>query len=317
MENWIIYQINIYHPSTAAIELISSYLLEIGSVGIEINNAPDYIENYENLFGELPMDLPEEMQENPTEIIGYFEEDSQKETIEKWLEEQDLPSYELTTYQIQNENWQQNWMDFYQPEHVTRFVTIIPQWIDDFGDEDRCIIRLNPGVAFGTGNHPTTQLGVQALEWVMRGNERVIDVGCGTGILSFVAAAFGASCVLGLDLDPQAIASAESNMEYQDNPKILNLIEQNKLVFRENNLLTNISESADIIIANILPHILIDLFDDAVELLSNNGYLILGGILENKAPEIEARMDQYPFRKVHHSQTKEWVSLIYQKSNEI
>ena len=72
MDHWIIYQVNIYHPSTAVIELISSYLLEIVSVGIEINNAPDYIENYENLFGELPMDLPEEMQKNPTEIIGYF-----------------------------------------------------------------------------------------------------------------------------------------------------------------------------------------------------------------------------------------------------
>ena len=293
------------------IEWISHLMFEMGAQGTEVNAAHDYLEDKENLFGEIPLELSQELLEQHTEIIGYFEGEVDSETLnqqfEKALRE---TKFDLKVEPVVEENWQSNWMVHYKVERVSRFVTIVPQWEDYQPAIDEKVVYLDPGLAFGTGNHPTPQLGIQALEMNMRGGERVLDIGTGSGILAFVARELGASQVWGYDLDPQAVESANLNLQYQKG-NITTPIE-----FAVNDLLKGVEHQAEIIVANILPHILVNMLDDASKLLVEGGHLILGGILKEKGPEIEAALSEFGWTIIQKNNLHEWLGYVAQKERE-
>lgn len=315
MRTWYQFTVKFYHKDNQLIDKIVSIFDAYYSLGSEVKYAFDYYENHENLFGEIPEEIPDSIRQKPCEIISYFESQENfsvlEEEIASLFNEVD---FQVETEIIEEENWQENWMAYYQPEHLSHFLTVLPIWIEDYQPHvQEQIIKLDPGVAFGTGNHPSSRLAAQALEMIMRGGEKVIDVGCGTGILSFVAAILGASQVQAFDLDPQAVDAARQNLTYQDHPAILELNNSQKINFEINDLLQGIEKPVDIIIANILPHILIELFQDASRLINKGGYLILGGILNEKADFIEEKMEDYPFERIYKIQSNQWMSYIYQR----
>ena len=304
------------------VDYVSFLLFEIGAQGTEIKYAPGYLENHPNLFGEIPLELPENILEKQTQVLGSFSEELDKKTIISYLKKElkkVAPENDITIdfATVENENWQSNWMKHYKIQHITRYLKVVPVWEEYQSSSAEQIIYLDPGVAFGTGDHPTTQLGVQALEIVMRGGETVLDVGTGSGVLSFAAHLLGAEKVYGYDLDPQAVTAAKENLKYQ--PTIQKLIETKTpeaevpIQFQENNLLSGVEVVADIIVANILPHILVDMFPDAYRLLETNGFLILGGILKEKISQIEAVINPKQWEEFQRTQYKGWVSIIYQK----
>lgn len=297
---------------SVVIEWITHLMFEMGAQGTEVNAAHDYLGHDENLFGEIPLELPQELLNQHTEIIGYFEDDVDIDTLrQQFKEELTETKFELKVEPVVEENWQSNWMVHYKVERVSRFVTIVPQWQEYQPAEDEKVVYLDPGLAFGTGNHPTTQLGIQALEMNMRGGERVIDVGTGSGILAFVARQLGASHVWGYDLDPQAIESSHLNLQYQKENA------EAPIEFSVNDLLKGVEHQADIIVANILPHILVNMLDDASKLLVDGGYLILGGILQEKGSEIEAALSEFGWTIVQKNHLHEWLGYVAQKEREV
>lgn len=316
-KKWTKISITINSLQADVIDLVNYYLNDMGAIGTETNYAQGYLENHPNLFGEIPEELPEDYLNHPVVVVGYFEETVDTVDLSQSLELIADLEFELDVSDIENENWHQNWMKYYKPQRISRFLTIVPEWETNYQKLDNeQVIYMDPGVAFGTGNHPTTRLSAQALELVMQGDEVVLDVGTGTGILSFIAGVFGAKEIIGMDLDPQAVTAAIHNMESQRHHHKLNtLIDEGRLSFIENNLLNGIQQKADIIVANILPHILVEMFDDAYAILEDKGYFILGGILKDKASMIEEALSQHHFEIYSKTESQGWVSYIATKGD--
>lgn len=312
-KTWQKVTVKIASVDTQLIEWVSYLLLEAEAEGTEVNYAFGYLENHPDLFGEIPLDMTEEMLKKDTEVVGYFSQEQviNLEVLDEAVKEAaQLVAYKIETSEIANENWQLNWMQHYEVQDLSRFIKIVPKWVDYQATEGERVIILDPGLAFGTGNHPTTQLGVQGLEMFMRSGDRVLDVGTGSGILAFVALTFGASLVKGYDLDPQAIESAKQNMAYQIE------VDLSKLSFSENNLLVGVTEEADVIVANILPHILVNMFDDARKLLTDDGYLILGGILEEQGARLETVLKEKGWTIIQKTWLNGWLGYVTQKERE-
>lgn len=289
----------------ALIEQITDLLFEWQSIGTQVEYADGFLENSEAHFGEIYDDTVNS-DVNVTSVIAYFEQEQDLDALQvAIIAHTQFCEFQLLQSIQQDYDWQKEWMVHYQPEAITRFLTVVPIWQQDYQRKaHESVIFLDPGVAFGTGNHPTTQLGAQALEIAMRGGETVLDVGTGSGILAFVAKVFGASQVYGYDLDPQAVESAKLNLTYQE--------AQDNIAFSVNNLLVDVDVKADIIVANILPHIIVEMLDDAKRCLNEHGWLILGGILQTKSAELEAELKRRNWRLVQKMALGEWCSLMLQ-----
>jgi ribosomal protein L11 methyltransferase len=246
-------------------------------------------------------------------VFGYLLADASLEEKKKQLEEalwhlgqiQPLP---VAHYRpIRDEDWMSSWKKNYHPMKIGRQLIIVPAWLEkEF--PGRIVIRINPGMAFGTGTHPSTQLCLQLLENTLRLNQSAIDIGCGSGILSIAALKLGATHVLAVDIDPPAIASTQENAAY------------NKIKSRLEIGLGSVSEilngqftirSAQVVVVNILSSIIIRLFNDGLgNLVEENGHLILAGILESQAQEIIdiASINGFTLQKTIKS--SDWVSLL-------
>ncbi len=190
--------------------------------------------------------------------------------------------FELETEEVKDKDWNAQWKSFFQPIKVTKRIVVKPSWIRYYKCSDEIIIELDPGMAFGTGTHPSTRLCLQAIEELVdRFDEQntgaLLDVGTGSGILAIAASLLGIPRVLGIDIDYQAIACARKNAER-------NRV-ADKVIFRDA-ALHNIEGVFSIIVANILPQTLIDLKSDLLHHLAPGGYLILSGILNEKAREV-------------------------------
>lgn len=270
--------------TTEAVEAISSIFDGLGAVGVKIEDALDF----ENYRASNPSELFE-LKDIPhiTEgaiISAYYPDSTDIKALVTELKNkvQELKSFGLdigeasvTTVAVQDDNWATAWKKYYHPVRLTRYLTVKPSWSDYKPvDQDEKVISLDPGMAFGTGTHPTTRLCLQALELYLRGQESVYDVGTGSGVLSIAAKHFGAKEVEAFDVDDVAVQSAQENFD-------LNPIAKDILV-RPNDLLKGISRSVDVIVANILSEVLVPLIPQAKNLLNQNGYLIMSGIIDDK-----------------------------------
>lgn len=312
-KQWTTFDIVGHDFSAETLDNLSYLLYDMGADGVEISYAQNYLHHHDNYFGEIHDPLPAEILNHPTIVTAYFGTNIDTSEIKQSFEDFGIQE-EFTIHQgsLVEENWQKYWMKYYQPQHLSRYVTIKPIWQAYQSSSMEQVIELDPGLAFGTGNHLTTQLSAQVLEIVMRGGEDIIDVGTGSGILSLVAKILGANKVWGYDLDPQAIDAAKANLKIQTHP-IFDQDASSTVHFAINDLLTGHHQQVDIIVANILPHILLKMFADATKLLKDDGYLILGGILQTKAEEIKTAMTPYPFNLCQEIRAGEWVGFIYQK----
>ena len=208
---------------------------------------------------------------------------------------------------IADQNWMEAWKEHYKPIPVGEKLIIVPAWLES-PDATRIPIRIDPGMAFGTGTHPTTQLCLELLEKYAAPGNDVIDVGCGSGILSIGALKLGAGRALAVDIDQ---ASVDATWENAD----ANAIKSGLLVGlgSVDELLANKFEfqQAPLVIANILANILIRLFESGMgKLVSKNGFLILSGILEEQADNVIQVAIDHGFKLVEKRQIGDWVALV-------
>jgi ribosomal protein L11 methyltransferase len=207
---------------------------------------------------------------------------------------------------IQELNWIETWKQHYHPIAIGARLMVIPAWIDDFPPE-RIPIRIEPGMAFGTGTHPTTQLCLALAESQVRPGEPVIDVGCGSGILSVAAVKLGASHALGVDIDPEAIASASQNARLNGASDQIELGVGSVIEVRAGRFSIR---QAPLVFANILAPIIIRLLKDGLaELVEPGGAMIFSGILAEQEEMVLQAAQTYGLRLLEGRQIEDWVAL--------
>ncbi|MGU9503147.1 50S ribosomal protein L11 methyltransferase [Bacillus paralicheniformis] len=303
------------HTTHEAVEPISNILHEAGASGVVIEDPLDLIKERENVYGEIyqldPNDYPDEgvIIKAYLPINSFLGETVEgiKETINNLLlYDIDLGRNKITISEVNEEEWATAWKKYYHPVKISEKFTIVPTW-EEYTPvhTDELIIEMDPGMAFGTGTHPTTVLCIQALERYVKEGDSVVDVGTGTGILSIASAMLRAKQVEGYDLDPVAVESARLNSKLN---KVSDHIE-----IKQNNLLDSVEGEKDVIVANILAEVILRFTDQAYSLLKDGGYFITSGIIQQKKQEVKDALVKEGFTIVEVLSMEDWVSIIAKK----
>ncbi len=207
---------------------------------------------------------------------------------------------------LQDEDWNKKWKSFFQPISITDRLVIKPPWRDYYARSGEVVIELDPGMAFGTGTHPSTRMCLRVIDECVPGmgpGARMLDVGTGSGILAITAAKLGLSDVIGTDIDYTAIRCAGKNAEAN---KVAD-----RIVFSTDSL-GKVAGVFELVVANILPHILIDLRDALVEHTAEKGRVVLAGILNEKAASVQEAFSQ-ELNFVRKLEEEEWCCLIFER----
>lgn len=303
------------HTTNEAVEPISNILHEAGASGVVIEDPLELEKEREDLFGEIYQLDPKDYPTEGVIVKAYLQVNSfLGETVEEIKESiNNLITYNIdigkntvTISEVNEEEWATAWKKYYHPVKISEKFTIVPTWEEYTRiSSDELIIELDPGMAFGTGTHPTTVMSIQALERTVEKGDKVIDVGTGSGVLSIAAAMLGAESVRALDLDEVAVNSARINIK-------LNKV-QDKATVSQNNLLEGIEGKADVIVANILAEIIVRFTNDAAKLLKKDGYFITAGIILPKKQEVKDSIIEAGFEIVETLQMEDWISFIAKK----
>ena len=252
--------------------------------------------------------------EGPVRISGYMLVDEEMEEKRNRLEQslwhlaqiQPMPAPSFRF--IEDEDWMAAWKKHYQPIKVGKMLLILPAWIEQT-DISRTAIKIDPAMAFGTGTHPTTQLCLELMEGRVKAGEAVIDVGCGSGILSIGALKLGAGHALAVDIDPLSTRATLSNA-------ILNDVDDNMEVALGSvvEILQELYslKSAPLVLANILAPVIIRLFDAGMaELVSPGGAIILSGILAEQAAGVRAKAEEKGLVFAEQRGIADWVGMVF------
>lgn len=299
-----------------AVEPVSHVLYEAGVTGIAIEDPADFLRVRENRFGEIYELNPDDFPAEGVVIKAYLPNtdnlnetvDEIKQNISKLTEFQiDIGENKVTLSDVKEEDWATSWKKYYHPVKVSDRFTIVPTWEDYTPESDELIIELDPGMAFGTGTHPTTVMCIQALEKTVKKGDSIVDVGTGSGVLSIAAALLGAKEVKALDLDAVAVEAARQNISLNHMDEIV-MVEQN-------DLLNGITEQADIVVANILAEVIISFSDDAARAVKKGGYFIASGIIEQKTEVVKAALQKAGFMVEETIRMEDWAAFIARRLN--
>lgn len=225
----------------------------------------------------------------------YSQEDDFQDLVESLA---GLVDYQINT--IDQADWENNWKDFYHTMPIGKSLVIVPDWEDYDNVEDRHVIRLSPGMAFGTGGHESTELALVNLEKYLRPGHRILDVGTGSGILAIGAGLLGAGQVVATDIDPSCIQIARTNAEKN------NL----HISLYQSNLLEDVQGTYDIVIANIVAEIIDLMLADLARVLDKDGYFIVSGILLSKKDQLVQGFQDHGLKLVDWEVKNDWVSLV-------
>ncbi|AJE53179.1 MULTISPECIES: 50S ribosomal protein L11 methyltransferase [Paenibacillus] len=312
------------HTSEEAVEMISNFLHEAGAGGVSIEESGSLNKPRDTSYGQW-YDRPlNDIPEGQAIIKGYFAEEIDMDSVRAQIEPRveqlrtfDIDPgevrYELKT--VNEDDWANAWKQYFKPLRVSDHLTIKPTWEEyEPASEDEKIIELDPGMAFGTGTHPTTSLCLRTLESVIQGGEEVIDVGTGSGILAIGAIKLGAKHVLALDLDPVAVSSARENTR-------LNGLEE-RITIKESDLLSVLNASdptlgiqlpVKLVVANILAEIILLFIDDVYKALEPGGIYIASGIWKNKEEVVESALKAAGFEIAEINRDEDWLAFVARK----
>ena len=248
----------------------------------------------------------------PVRVFGYLPFEENIDQKRRQLEEafwhlnmiQALPP--VTFKPIVEEDWMAAWKQHYQPIPIGKRLLVLPAWLEN-PFPDRIPIKIDPSMAFGTGTHPSTQLCLDLIETYLTPGQPVVDVGCGSGILSIAALKLGASAALAVDIDSQAVRSTRENAERNDiNDELVTEVGSVEVAAR--------SAKAPLVLANILAPVIIRLLDAGLgDLASAGGVLVLAGILDHQANDVVAAAAAHGLVELERRQILDWVGIALRK----
>lgn len=306
--------------TTAAEDFISSMLADLGIDGIEVeDNVPLSESDTSKMFIDILPELP------PDEGVGYvsFYLDSEEDHTEKLnqvregLEELrlfvEVGKGTISESQTEDVDWMNNWKEFFHSFTIDD-ILIKPTWEElDLADEDKILIEIDPGISFGTGKHETTQLCIRQLQKYMEKGDEVLDVGCGSGILSIVSLKLGAGHLTGTDIDDDCITSTYENFA-------VNKLSREQGDFYVGNLIDDVTlqkkvgeEKYDIVVANILADVIIPMAPVIPARLKRGGVFITSGIIDFKENEVREAIEKTGMEVLEITHQGEWVSITARK----
>ena len=307
--------------TTEAEDIVSSMLADLGIEGVEIEDKIPLTESdKEQMFVDI---LPEiEADDGVAYLSFYLEEDEDKEkvlaNVKKELEEMsayvNVGACEIEESQTEDVDWVNNWKKYFHQFYVDD-ILIIPSWEDvKPSDEDKMVIHIDPGTAFGTGMHETTQLVIRQLKKFVKPGMEILDVGTGSGILGIVALKLGAGHVVGTDLDPCAVPAVSENKE-------ANQIEEKSFDMMIGNIIDDKEvqdkvgyECYDIVAANILAPVLVELTPVIVNQLKPGGIYITSGIIDDKEEMVKEAVAKAGLELLEVTNQGEWVCVTARKN---
>ena len=301
---WTDIQITVPHPYAETAEAIATM---VSNGGIYIEDYSDLEEQaweiaHVDLIEQELLDQPRDIvkvhmylapDENPAEILPLFKER---------LDAAGIP-YELTTAGVEQEDWQNAWKKYYHAMDIGKRLAIVPSW-EEY-ETDRTVITMDPGIAFGTGTHETTSLCLEVLDERVRGGERVLDIGTGSGILAIAALRLGAACAEGVDIDPMCVRTAGENAQ------------RNGVQDRFTVLVGDLSDKAsgvyNIITANIVAAAILSLAPHVPALMAPGAVFVASGIIDTRKEEVLAGLRGAGLEPFEVREKRGWVCIVCRK----
>ena len=292
-----------------AVEALSNMLAEMGTGGVMIED-PQAISDYANSGLWDAHEFTEELMSRKDVIIKSYlpEDENMLNKVEQIIIELneietrlDMPPTRVTYKPVQEEDWANAWKVYFKPERIGKITVIKPTWETYEQQEGDLIIEIDPGMAFGTGNHATTALCLQMLEEYVKQGMDIIDVGTGSGILAIQAGLLGANTVQAMDYDTVAVSAAKENIA-------LNNL-QDKVSICQSDLLAEAKGQADIIVANIIADIIIRLTPSTIEHLKGDKVFISSGIIDTRKDDVLQALQGNGFSIIEVREDKGWVAI--------
>jgi ribosomal protein L11 methyltransferase len=294
-----------------AVEPVSGIYYGLDVKGVAIEDPRDILEREQ---GPLSWDFADinifEYGKDAAVVKGYFSEEDNIEEVQKYIEGKleelkdmgiDVGEGKVVIKPVFEEDWANNWKKYYKPTKIGEKILIKPIWEEYEPQNDEIIVEMDPGMAFGTGTHETTRMCIEALEKYVKPESTVFDIGTGSGILAITAAKLGAKRVVGVDLDPVAVDSANSNIGFN---KLHNI------EILHGNLMEVVEGKANIVVANIIAEVIIFLADDVKNFIQPNGYFITSGIIKDRREDVKNKLISSGFKIVEDNTLGEWVCIV-------
>lgn len=234
------------------------------------------------------------------ELKAYFDASQEEErlAVKKGAMEK---GFDVEEGDVPDQDWANDWKSYFHPISIDEGLTIVPSWEDYDAKDGEEIIILDPGMAFGSGNHATSFLCSRYLRDYIRPGDSVIDIGCGSGILSLVAVKSGAKKVIAVDLDPQCMIATEENAE-----KNMML---DRIDLRKGDLFSVVTESADVVVSNIFAEVIIGMLHDVKEHVKIGGIYIASGILKEKLQDVIDALEREGFELLDDKTDGDWSAV--------
>ncbi len=306
---WLEISIEAYDGTEALADLLDN----LGVTGLVIEDGEDFerfMEDNQQYWDYVDEELSRKM-EGRSLIKFYLSADdegaAQLAEISASLEPM---GYFPVVNRVKDEDWENNWKQYYKPIEVGQKLLIVPEWEETPEAGGRSVLKLNPGLIFGTGSHPTTRMCLEALERFAPEAEAVLDLGCGSGILSIAALCLGAGLAVGCDIDAKAPDTAMTNAA-------LNGIGADKYTVYAGDATRDLSlrkklsaRQYDIVLANIVADVVISLAPDAAKWVKQDGKFICSGIIDGREDEVSAALERAGFTVLEHYHVDDWHAYL-------
>lgn len=306
---WAEVSIKTTHEAT---DVIAELFQDVGASGVVIED-PELVNNYIDAGMWDFSDIARTDDTDTVTVKAYLPADDEldgrlarfADSVENF--KQQAPEIKkgdcLISWQlVQDEDWADNWKQYFHTDKVGTHIVIKPTWEDYLAQPDDIVVELDPGAAFGTGTHPTTAMCIRSLEELVKRDMRVFDVGTGSGVLAIVAAKLGARDVTAMDYDKMAVQVAAENIKQNQVDDVVKT--------GVSDILKSFTGKADLIVANIIADIIIELFDELDEYLAPGGKLLVSGIITERLNDVTEACQLHGFSVRDVTVEKGWAAMV-------
>ena len=318
--DWI--QIKIV-TTNQGIDPLCGLLYDLGITGIEITDKDDFIEFLENnrKYWDYVDEELERLKEADSCITVYFSNDEEGtallEAVRNAVNElrssdtsKELGSLEILSKNMKDEDWSENWKQFFKPLEIGKKVLVVPEWETEIPDSNRVKFLINPGLSFGTGSHESTKMCIEEIEKYVKDGDKVLDLGCGSGILSVIALLLGAGDATAVDIDPMAVEVAYSNLKLNGLPESIYHGFAGDITTDTELCKTLSAQKSDIVLANIVADVIIALSTYVKDFMKPDGIFICSGIIIERKDEVVSKLEAAGLKIKEVRTMGEWAAVV-------